>query len=253
MTKIAAQMYTLREYTKTPLQIKESLHKVKEMGYSVVQLSALGKIDMYELKDILDKEGLSVAATHDSFDRLKNNSDDVIKEHSLWKCPYVGVGSMPPEYAHDEDGLKRFAKDASKVAKVYKDAGFTFIYHNHNFEFKKFSKRTGFEILFGESDPDVFFSEIDTFWVQYGGGDPAYWIEKMAGRVPVVHFKDMVMGDKSQLMAEVGEGNLNWKNIISSCEKAGVKWYIVEQDVCQRSPFDSLKISLDNLHAMNIK
>ena len=33
------------------------------------------------------------------------------------------------------------------------------------------------------------------------------------------------------------------------CKKAGVKYYIVEQDVCRRPPLESIKISFDNLHA----
>ena len=52
------------------------------------------------------------------------------------------------------------------------------------------------------------------------------------------------------VMAEVGEGNLNWQSIIESCIYAGTEWYIVEQDVCQRDPFDSLKISLENLKSI---
>jgi sugar phosphate isomerase/epimerase len=54
-------------------------------------------------------------------------------------------------------------------------------------------------------------------------------------------------------MAEVGEGNLNWPRILDAAKKAGVEWYIVEQDICERDPFDSLKISLENLKAMGIK
>jgi len=32
-----------------------------------------------------------------------------------------------------------------------------------------------------------------------------------------------------------------------------VQWYIVEQDVCQRDPFQSIAISLRNLHKMGLK
>jgi len=130
------------------------------------------------------------------------------------------------------------------------EAGFVFVYHNHSFEFQKFDGKTGLEILYEESDPQVFFSEIDTYWVQHGGGDPADWIRRLKGRAPVVHFKDMVMGKDGQMMAEVGEGNLNWPAIIEACDYAGVEWLIVEQDICQRDPFESLGISLKNLKAM---
>jgi hypothetical protein len=55
-----------------------------------------------------------------------------------------------------------------------------------------------------------------------------------------------------QIMAEVGEGNLNWETILKACETAEVEWYAVEQDICQRDPFESLAISYNNLHAMGL-
>ncbi len=53
-------------------------------------------------------------------------------------------------------------------------------------------------------------------------------------------------------MAEVGEGNLNWPAILQACRAAGVEWYIIEQDICQRDPFESLAISLKNVRGMGL-
>ena len=55
---LAAQLYTLREFTKTPKDIAETMKKVKQIGYDAVQISALGPIDPKELAAILDGEGL---------------------------------------------------------------------------------------------------------------------------------------------------------------------------------------------------
>ena len=94
--------------------------------------------------------------------------------------------------------------------------------------------------------------EIDTYWIQHGGGDPASWIRKLKGRLPLVHLKDMGISKGKQVMTEVGEGNLNWQEILSACKDAGLIWYIVEQDICQRDPFESLGISLRNLKGMGL-
>ena len=100
---------------------------------------------------------------------------------------------------------------------------------------------------------EVFTAEIDTYWIQHGGGDPAWWIRRMAGRSPLVHLKDMVMRGREQLMAEVGEGNLNWPAILRACKAAGVKWYIVEQDdTYGADPFVCLATSLRNLRSMGL-
>lgn len=252
--QIAAQLFTLREYLKTPEQIADTLKKVKEMGYNAVQVSGLGPIEPEALKEIVDREELKICATHISFQEMQNDMESVIKKHKLWDCKYVGVGSMPGEYQKDRDGYIEFARQASEVARELKKNDLQFIYHNHNFEFVKFAGKTGMQWLFEESDSDVFDFEIDTYWVQAGGADPVAWIKKMDDRMKVVHFKDMTMSDdRKQIMAEVGEGNLNWDSIIEACQDIGVKWCAVEQDRCQRSPFESLQISLNNLKEMGLQ
>jgi sugar phosphate isomerase/epimerase len=68
-----------------------------------------------------------------------------------------------------------------------------------------------------------------------------------------VHLKDMAMGpDGQQQMAEVGEGNMNWDGILGACRDAEVEWYIIEQDICQHDPFESLAISLRNVKGMGL-
>jgi len=249
--KIAAQLYTLREFLKTPEDIDKTLKKVKEIGYDAVQVSGMGAIDPQDLKTIVDREGLTICATHIGFDRLKNNLDSVISDHKLWNCKYVGLGSMPDEYRKNKESFIQFAKEASEIAKELQDNGLQFIYHNHNFEFVRFGDKTGLDILLETSD-QAFDFEIDTYWVQAGGADPAQWITKVAGRMDVVHFKDMTIDGREPIMAEVGEGNLNWDRIIQVCDDIGVVWACVEQDVCQRDPFESLAISLKNLKKMGL-
>lgn len=249
---IAAQLYTVREFTQTPEGIRETLRKISEIGYKSVQLSALGPIDVKELKAILDKYELSVCATHVGYESLKNDLSKVLEEHKILECKYIAIGSLPETY-RTEEGYAKFAKEASEVGKRMYDKGFVFGYHNHSFELERFSSgKTGLEILYEESDSRYFAAEIDIYWIQHGGGDPCFWIEKLAGRIPLVHLKDMGIKDGKQIMAEVGEGNLNWKRILDTCKNSGVEWYIVEQDICQRDPFESLKISLQNLNRMGI-
>jgi sugar phosphate isomerase/epimerase len=109
------------------------------------------------------------------------------------------------------------------------------------------------DILFNESDPDTFGFQIDTYWVQAGGGDPIYWINKVRDRMPIVHLKDMgIDTNKNLVFMEIGEGNLNWSGILEACKSIGVEWYCVEQDRCQRNPFESIEISLKNLKGLGL-
>jgi sugar phosphate isomerase/epimerase len=109
------------------------------------------------------------------------------------------------------------------------------------------------EILIDKFNPAIDF-ELDTYWAQAGGADPAMWIRKLAGRVPIVHFKDMALNEKWQpVFAPVGEGNLNWPGILSACRDAGVDWCVVEQDTCEGDVFESVETSLKNLRGLGLE
>jgi sugar phosphate isomerase/epimerase len=251
-SKLAAQLYTLRDFTKTPADIAATLKRVRQMGYEAVQCSALGKIEPQELAKILQGEGLTCCATHVPLDRMKNETQAVVDEHKLWGCRYTAVGGFFPKNPTAAD-WHGFANDYSAVAEKFKGSGVEIGYHNHSHELARFDAgKTALQILFDELDKSIWW-EIDTYWIQHGGADPIEWIRKVSGRIPCVHLKDMaITPERQQLMAEVGEGNLNWPGILEACREAGVKWYIVEQDVCQRDPFESLKISFDNLKEMGV-
>jgi sugar phosphate isomerase/epimerase len=251
-TQIAAQMFTLREFTKTPQDIAQTLKKVRQLGYEAVQLSALGKIDPKELTNILKGEGLTCCATHIPLDRMKNDTQAVLEEHRMWGCEYTAIGGFFVKEATTQTWLD-FARDYNEVAKKLGAQGLKVGYHNHSHELAKFDGKPALQILMDNLDKSVWM-EIDTYWITHGGGDPAAWIRKCNGRIPCVHLKDMgIKLDRTQFMAEVGEGNLNWPAVLQACKEAGTQWYIVEQDVCYRDPFESLGISLKNLQAMGLK
>ncbi len=245
--KISAQLFTLRNYTKTLGEFKDTLYKVKKLGYKSFQHSGAGPMDPGDIKNCLDETGMIMSATHTSALRLKNDIKGVIKEHHLWNCEFVGIGMMPEEYQNNYDGIVRFAHEYNEIGRILKKEGLRLIYHNHNFEFQKYNDKLIMDILMEETDPNSFEFEIDTYWVQAGGGDPVDWIYKLDGRMGYIHFKDMAMSGRDQIFAPVGEGNLNWEKIITACEETAVEWCAVEQDVCEISEFDCLGQSYDNL------
>jgi sugar phosphate isomerase/epimerase len=250
-SQIAAQMYTLRDFTKTPKDIASTLARVKKIGYDAVQLSALGKIDPAELAKILRNEGLTCCATHVSAERMRDETAAVIEEHNLWGCKFTAVGGFFPKNPTAKDFLD-FAKSFNDIAEKFRGSSVRVGYHNHSHELARYDGKTALQTLLDQLSKDVWM-EIDTYWIQHGGGDPAAWIDKVAGRIPCVHLKDMaITSNREQLMAEIGEGNLNWPAILTTCKSVGVEWYIIEQDICQRDPFESLSISLTNVKRMGL-
>lgn len=244
---IGAQMYTAREFCKTPADIAKSCAKVKAMGYDGIQVSAFGPIEPAELKRILDGEGLACAATHISLDRMKNEPEKVIEEHQLWGCKYTAIGGFFPKEAWTRALFEEFAATYNGVAAKFADSGIRIGYHNHSHELSPVDGQPPLGLLIELCDPAIWF-EIDTYWIQHGGGDPAAWIDRVPGRIPCVHFKDMTITPKREhKMCEIGDGNLNWPRIIQSCRNAGVEWYLVERDSGDLDPFDSLKKSIENM------
>ncbi len=251
-SRIAAQTYTVREFCKTPEGIAESMRKIAAIGYRAVQISGIGEIPDTELRRICDDNGLTICATHIPYAQMAEDPEGVIARHDILGCNIPGIGGMDPKY-REAGKYVEFARDASEVARRLAQGGKTFVYHNHSWEFEKIGDRVILQIFADESDPRYFKFELDTYWVAHGGASPVAWINKLADRLPVIHLKDMTMRGREQIMTEVGEGNLDWPGIIEACEAAGVLWYIVEQDTCQRDPFESLEISFNNIRSWGIE
>ncbi len=250
--KLGAQLYTIREFTKTPEDIEKSLRKIKSLGFDVIQISAFGPIEPQRLAGLIHELGLDVCVTHTPYDRLTGDLDAVIAEHKLIGCDTIGLGAMPAQFREGGvtmEGYRAFLKMADEIGGKIHDAGLHFAYHNHNFEFQKLEGKTVMDRMLEDTDPEKFGFIIDTFWLQMGGVSPAAYIRKLKGRMKVCHFKDFAIapGERNPVFAEVGEGNLDLHEAFRACEESGVKYIVIEEDVCPRDPFDCLAVSFKNL------
>lgn len=254
--KTGAQLYTIRSYTQTESDFRCSMKKIADIGYKTVQISAIGKsIRPEAVREICDENGLSIVLTHSDPDRILNDTDALIKEHDILGCKYIGLGCMPEKY-RTKEWLSHFMEDFKEPAKKMAAAGKLLMYHNHNLEFETFeaenlpnasAKKRILEYLLEGFAPDEMGVTLDTYWIAAAGGDVSYWIRQMHDRIPCVHLKDMQVHNWNPVMAPVMEGNLNWPSIFEALSESCCEYMLVEQDVCQGSPFDCLKTSYDNL------
>ena len=250
--QIGAQMYSVRNHCQNAQEMHTTLKLLKTMGYNICQLSGHAKdIPAEQIKEMLDDTGMKAPSTHISFDEMEEDSDKVIREHKLWGCDYPGIGGLPVRFRENGvEGYLEFAKRVNKVAKILKDNGMQFIYHNHAFEFERHfpEGKTGLETLLENCSEDVMF-ELDLFWVQRGGGNPLEWIKKVEGRMDVVHFKEMNGTAKNQSeIAPIGKGNMNWAAILPACDEIGVKYAFIEQDnAVMQGAIDCMMYSMNTL------
>ena len=84
--QVAAQLYTVREFAKTPDGIAKTLKKIRAIGYEAVQLSGLGPMDEKDLVAILKGEGLTCAATHEDGNMILNEPQRVVEHLKKLNC-----------------------------------------------------------------------------------------------------------------------------------------------------------------------
>ncbi len=129
-------------------------------------------------------------------------------------------------------------------------AGITLGYHNHAIEFVKFQGAPLLDYIYAQTRPEHLVAELDTYWIHYGGGDVVDWVRRLRGRQPFIHLKDYgYTRENKPQYCEIGAGTLPFRKIIAEAESGGCEWFIVEQDTCPGSPFDSLQISYDYIRA----
>src|SRR5262249_48959411 len=143
----------------------------------------------------------------------------------------------------------RFAEQSVELAHALAPYGLRLAYHNHSFELERWDGRTGLEILFASAPREALDAELDTYWLAAAGASPTAWLRRLAGRVPLVHLKDMAVVGGRVVQVEVGAGNLDWPEILDACREAGTEWLVVEQDESEGDPMESLAVSYRNLTA----
>lgn len=249
---LSVQLYTLRD--RCNQDMPGTLKALGEIGYKGVELAGFGSLKTAaEVRKAVDDAGLVVSGMHlgiDGFlgaDAAKAAEDQKILGNSHVICPWVALDGKP------EADYRAFALQLEQAGATAAKLGLTMCYHNHSFEHKPLRKGLdGLDVIFGNTHPDHVKAELDLYWVQHGGHDPAKYIEKMGKRCVLVHLKDMEVGPDRRF-ANVGEGIIDFRAIVAAGQKVGVRWYVVEQDNCYgQDPLDAVRVSYGNLQKMGL-
>ncbi len=249
---VGAQTFTVRNYTQNERDFYESMKRIADIGYECVQLSAIGNIPVEAQRQICDEFGLKIVLTHTNPDRMITDPDGVIRDHDVLGCDCIGIGMMAPKYQTAE-WVDQFAKDYTLPAQKMHDAGKIFMYHNHNFEWTRLRDgRRIIDVLLEQMPAELMGFTLDTYWLQAAGCDVIHWIEKLQDRIPCVHLKDMAVQGWDARFAPIGEGNLDFPQILHTLKTLGkTKYLLVEQDDCYGdSPFACLERSYKNIRKM---
>ncbi|MBS4197106.1 sugar phosphate isomerase/epimerase family protein [Lederbergia citri] len=277
MLRVGIQLYSVRNSLKA--EPFKTLEKIADAGYKYVEAANHNALEddgvgfglsAKDMKKALDDLGLSIIGCHINplnLDRLPA----VLDYHHELGNKQIGcdIEFFPYE---DMDYLQRRCELFNKVGEMCKERGMRYYYHNHYQEFQRFGEKTVYDLIMKNTDPDLVFIEMDTYWIMRGGQDPLKLIDKYQDRLILLHQKDFpkdspqpvnmfdgMINDKETIsfplfeetkdphcFTEIGTGKMPIQDIISFASKApNLEYIILEQDHTNLDEIESIKVSME--------
>lgn len=274
---IGIQMSTIKKKI-DELGAYETLKKCAELGYHCIEISQVPMIpeNVAGMKKACDEFGIKVSSCTASLEPmipgmpgeyLVSDFDKIVQDCKTLNCDMLRIGMLPMTCMGNREKALDFVKRADEMAEKLKAEGIDLYYHNHHVEFVRYDGEYLLDII--KNNTKYMGFELDIHWIHRGGENPVEFIKKYNGRIRLLHLKDYRIGevkmpegefDAKAFMtafsnivefAEVGEGTLPIKECIEAGLAGGSEYFLIEQDdTYGRDPFESLKISRDNLIKM---
>ena len=247
---VGVQLYTVRDEAEKNLP--RLLQEIRAIGYNYVETYwNVYTHPAKELRRMILDAGLGVPSGHFDYDGL-DGKFDYAKQLGV---QYIVCPMLPQSMWGSLEGFEKAADQFNRWGERARSMDMRFAFHNHNYEFRRFGQTTGFETLVKRTDPKLVCFEMDCYWITQAGEDPVAMMNKLGGRIRMLHLKDRKSGfptsqeknDAAEHFTEVGNGTIDWKKILVAARRNGIAYQFVEQDHCDRPPIESLRISYRNV------
>jgi sugar phosphate isomerase/epimerase len=219
------------------------LEEVAEVGYDGVEIGSnfVDEVGPEAVTEALDATGLQLCGVHGGYAGYTDTAwvAQAIEFCKACNCEYLICSGVS-----DRSSLQGYLDSAptfDAVGEQCRDAGLTFCYHNHAFEFDSFEGTKGIHALIGATDPDLMKLCVDVFWVHIGREDPAEFIARYGDRTGYYHFKDGFQGPE---FIELGDGEVDLVSARQAAMKLDPAWIVCEQDRTELEPRESIARSL---------
>lgn len=241
------QLYTVR--TLMEQDVPGTLGAVAAAGYREVETAGLFGMTPEAFRTALDRTGLVSPAAHTPMEALRQSLEASLASARTLGQEWVVVPWLD-ESERTPEGYRRVAAELNRFGAAAEEQGLRVGYHNHDFEFETLEGGArGYDILVGETDPDLVDIELDLFWAVKAGQDPVALFERDAGRFRLCHVKDMADRGGTEAQAPVGQGEIDFARIFAHADQAGLRHYFVEQDN-PTDPLMSIRASLEYLQRL---
>ena len=255
MFSVAIQLYSIRR--ELAADFEGTLAAVAAMGYQGVEFAGLHDHSYEEVKAICEKYGLIPVSSHLQVRFIE--ADPAIP------AGYASIGTPYAAIPGHQWGSETFETSIERIraaCEAVRDAGMKMYYHNHANEiYTKIGDNYQLDEIFSRIPEDLLGCEFDVGWLTVAGEDPAEWIRRYAGRVPMLHMKDFYFekpgkeeGKNPADLADatLGNGRLNVPAVLEAAKEAGTEWLIVENDEPEagKTPLECAKDSLEYLKSL---
>ncbi|MDF0596226.1 sugar phosphate isomerase/epimerase family protein [Psychromarinibacter halotolerans] len=244
MTDFSYQLYSSRHHP-----LSDTLKMLGELGYTQVEGygGLFAEADVGDLKAELDGNGLTMPTGHFSLEMVRDEPGRVLEIATVLGMKGVFVPAVgPEERVKDAAGWAELGRVLARIGKPVQDAGLTFGWHNHAFEFAEIdSAETPLDLIL-QGGPLAL--EFDVAWAVVGGQDPLDWIEKYGDRLYAAHIKDIAPDGECEDedgWADVGHGTMDWPTIMTALRRTPCQYFVMEHD----NPSDPARFARRSLAA----
>lgn len=235
------QLYSIRNEIKER-GFDEMLGVVKEAGYDTVEFAGFYGYTPRQVKDLLDKHGLTGLSAHIRLDQIEENLEyiDLLGIKTVY-IPWCGLEDL-------KNRLPELIEEIKRVKKILDGRGVTFGYHNHAQEYTDGADYV-YDLI---TAVDGFTSELDIFWAKAGGYEPTFLMKKYGKGLSALHIKEMdVRADEKNPRefpnAIVGEGKSGCEEAIKLAKEMGVHTFILEVEGFPCDVSEYLRKSCENM------
>ena len=241
---VALQLYTVRQQLAE--DFSGTLQRVRDIGYRAVETYPFPPhVSSTMAGDILKSLDLEVVAMHcdlplgPALARIRHAATALSCRNIIWHG-----WPRSPEYGSIE-GVRRLAACYNDAHAAAHDHGLEFGLHNHWWEFEPVNGAYPYRVFHELLHPEVFL-EIDTYWVQTAGFDPASVIADLGPCVRLLHLKDgpAVHG---RPMTALGQGVLDFPRILNATHHPVD--LVIELDECAGDMFEAVDLSFQDLQS----
>ncbi|MCT8161791.1 sugar phosphate isomerase/epimerase family protein [Pseudoruegeria sp. SHC-113] len=227
---VSFQLYSARNFTPWDDVFKT----ISALGYEAVEGYGALYVDTDKVRAAMDATGLTMPTAHVGIADLEGDLARVVKIARTLGieaifAPYIDATQRPSDSA----GWSDFAKRLEAIANSLAGEGISMGWHNHEFEvIPQADGSIPMKVILDDA-PSLAW-EADIAWIERGGADVMAWIDSYGGRITAAHVKDIAPeGENADEdgWADVGEGVMDWKAILSALRtKTPAKYFVMEHD-----------------------